>query len=347
MRSIFRGLKKSAGIYFLVLIPVLVVLNVKLIPAFGYSGAFNNITAITAVSEDLKDGTVSIYTKGDPSYREYLFRSSGRNYLILELNRSILYARGNRLLNPFRGIYSISYSQFSAGHPYSVHIVFKEAYLKRLNVRKITLGGGKYRLIVYLSSYSRLSRYGGSLPVKSTGFKVFIDAGHGGGDPGGIGPMGLPEDFVNLSVGLKLKKFLESKGITAYIDRTANRDLSLRQRVLEANKSGANLFIGLYCNAQVVPYLYGTTAYYYNNYSFNFANFLNHYISLHLNLKYDGILKDDLYVLRFTKMPSVVVEYAYISNPAEEKMLASSTFRSLLAAVIGNAIYKYFIAERR
>ena len=181
----------------------------------------------------------------------------------------------------------------------------------------------------------------------SANFNVFIDAGHGGGDPGGIGPMGLPESFVNLSIALKLKKFLEAKGIKTEIDRTSNINLSLQERAEEANRSGANLFIGLYCNSTVVPYLYGTTSYYFHPGSYRFAEYLNSYISSTLNLKNDGIKKDDLYVLRFTRMPAVVIEYAYISNPYEEGLLGSSTFRRLIANGIANAVYKYFVVEKR
>ncbi|MHB1545491.1 MAG: N-acetylmuramoyl-L-alanine amidase family protein [bacterium] len=306
---------------------------------YAYAG---NITKIMSVSVDNAKGTISIDTIGKPFYKGYLFKKGNKNFFILAFGQSILYGRGKKISRPFKNIFSVSYSQFSSAPNYSVHIVARQSTLEKPRIKTINLGSGRYQVIIFVSAGSRLP----AAKHFSTNFNVFIDAGHGGGDPGGIGPMGLPEDFVNLSIALKLKKLLEAKGIRVEIDRISNINVSLRQRAEEANRSGANLFIGLYCNSVIVPYLYGTTTYYFHDNSHRFATYLEHYISSKLNLKYDGVLRDDLYVLRFTKMPAVVIEYAYISNPYEEHLLGSSTFRQLIAGGIANAIYKYFIIEK-
>ncbi len=310
--------------------------------AYAYAG---NITKIIGVSVDNVNGSIGVYTIGSPLYKGYLFRKGYKKFFILVFGHSILYGSGKKISKPFKNIFSVSYSQFSIAPNYSVHIVLRQSALVKPLIRTINLGSGRYKVIIYVSKGARFK----IKPAKSipSVFNVFIDAGHGGGDPGGIGPMGLPESFVNLSIALKLRKLLDAKGIRTEIDRTSNVDVSLGQRVAEANKSGSNLFIGLYCNSVVVPYLYGTTTYYFHRNSYQFANYLEHYISSKLNLKYDGVVRDDLYVLRFVDMPAVVIEYAYISNPYEEHLLASSTFRQLIADGIANAIYKYFVIEKR
>ena len=317
--------------------------------AYAYAG---NITKITGVSIDNANGTINIYTIGKPYYKGYLFKKGNKNFFILAFGQSILYGRGKKIAKPFKNIYSVSYSQFSGAPNYSVHIVIRQDLMAKPRIRTINLGNNRYKAVVYL--LKRVSGFKGktstvkvrtSASIRGIHFNVFIDAGHGGGDPGGIGPMGLPEDFVNLSIALKLKKLLEAKGIRVEIDRTSNINVSLQQRAEEANRSGANLFIGLYCNSVVVPYLYGTTTYYFHKNSYRFASYLEHYISSKLNLKYDGVVRDDLYVLRFTTMPAVVIEYAFISNPYEEHLLGSSTFRRLIAGGIANAIYKYFVIK--
>ena len=315
-----------------------------------------NITYVKRIFINHADGAIDILTGGNkPFYKSYLFQNGYKKYFILVFGHAVLYGRGGKIKNPFSNLFSVSYSQFSTAPKYSVHLVLRQNSLDKPEVKTVAAGNNKYETLVYASKAkayfakktSDVKIRRNNIPVKGANFNVFIDAGHGGGDPGGIGPMGLPESFVNLSIALKLRKLLEAKGIKTEIDRTSNVFVSLQQRAVLANQSGANLFVGLYCNSQVVPYLYGTTTYYFHRNSYQFAKYLEHYVSSTLNLKYDGILRDDLYVLRFTTMPAVVIEYAYISNPYEEHLLASSTFRQMIADAIANAIYKYFIIDKR
>ena len=308
-----------------------------------------NITYINRIFINHADGTIDILTAGrKPFYKSYLFKNGFKKYFILVFGHAVLFGRGNKIKNPFPDVFSVSYSQFSTAPKYSVHLVLRQNLMRKLQVKTFYEGNSRYETAVYVSKVKPETEE--KAPVVSSNnvkFNVFIDAGHGGVDPGGVGPMGLPESFVNLSIALKLRKLLEAKGIKTEIDRTSNVFVSLRQRAALANQSGANLFIGLYCNSQVVPYLYGTTTYYFHRDSYQFAKYLEHYVSSTLNLKYDGVVRDDLYVLRFTTMPAVVIEYAYISNPYEEHLLASSTFRQMIADAIANAIYKYFIIDKR
>jgi N-acetylmuramoyl-L-alanine amidase len=320
--------------------------------AEGYVYAYGvNITKITGIKTDRAGGTVNVYTLGNPLYKGYLFSSGNKKFYILAFGHSILYNGGKKITNPFKNIYSVSYSQFSTVPQYVVHVVLRRNSMDMPQIKKVNLGHNRYKVMIYVSAPAKAPIAGSKAQpqrlAKGLKFNVFLDAGHGGEDPGGIGPMGLPESFVNLSIALKLQKILRAKGIRTEIDRESNINVSLQQRAAEANRSGANLFIGLYCNSVVVPYLYGTTTYYFHRDSYRFADYLEHYISSKLNLKYDGVVRDDLYVLRFTEMPAVIIEYAYISNPYEERLLASSTFRSLIANGIANAIYKYFIVEKR
>lgn len=335
-KSFYRKRKTILVSVFLFILYSLIALK----NAYAYGG---NITKITDVSIDKTNGTIKIYTIGSPFYEGYLFKKGYKNFFILALGHSILYGTGKKIIRPFKNVFSVSYSQFSISPEYVTHLVIRQSILAKPQTKVVNLGNNRYEIIIHIAAPEKTS----SAYINHINFNVFIDAGHGGDDPGGIGPMGLPEDFVNLSIALKLKKLLKAKGFKVEIDRTSNINVSLQQRVAEANRSGANLFIGLYCNAVVVPHLYGTTTYYFHRNSYQFASYLEHYISSHLNLKYDGVVKDDLYVLRFTTMPAVIIEYAYISNPHEEHLLASSTFRQLIANGIANAIYKYFIIEKR
>jgi N-acetylmuramoyl-L-alanine amidase len=83
---------------------------------------------------------------------------------------------------------------------------------------------------------------------------VVIDAGHGGHDPGAIGPSGLKEKQVTLEIAKALKEKLDrdgrKHGITnVYLTRSDDRFIPLEERTGIAKKQGADLFISIHCNA--------------------------------------------------------------------------------------------------
>ena len=79
---------------------------------------------------------------------------------------------------------------------------------------------------------------------------VVIDPGHGGKDPGAIGPKGLREKDITLSVGKKLGKLLKEKhGIKIVYTRTRDKYVSLKKRTQLANSKKADLFVSIHANA--------------------------------------------------------------------------------------------------
>lgn len=79
---------------------------------------------------------------------------------------------------------------------------------------------------------------------------IVIDPGHGGKDPGAIGPTGLKEKDVTLSIAKSLKKELE-KRLNARVILTRSRDtfLELDERTVIANSFNADIFISIHVNA--------------------------------------------------------------------------------------------------
>ncbi|MEE8045072.1 MAG: N-acetylmuramoyl-L-alanine amidase, partial [Thermodesulfobacteriota bacterium] len=95
---------------------------------------------------------------------------------------------------------------------------------------------------------------------------VVIDAGHGGHDPGAIGPSGLKEKEVNLRIAKALKKKLDTEGkqfgITkVYLTRSTDKFIPLEERTGIAKKLGADLFISIHCNAARNRQAYGIETY--------------------------------------------------------------------------------------
>lgn len=79
--------------------------------------------------------------------------------------------------------------------------------------------------------------------------RVVIDPGHGGKDPGAVGPSGAKEKEINLDVALRLANYLKSKGIEVILTREDDRFIPLKDRTQLANRSGGKLFVSLHCNA--------------------------------------------------------------------------------------------------
>ncbi len=80
--------------------------------------------------------------------------------------------------------------------------------------------------------------------------KIAIDPGHGGRDPGAIGPTGAPEKDVVLNIARHLKQLIESRlGIKVIMTREDDRFIPLHQRTAIANRNNAKLFISIHANS--------------------------------------------------------------------------------------------------
>lgn len=86
--------------------------------------------------------------------------------------------------------------------------------------------------------------------TKPRKLKIVLDPGHGGRDPGAIGPGGLMEKDVVLKIAKEVKKRLESKvGCEVILTRDDDTELILARRIAIANTHGADLFISIHANA--------------------------------------------------------------------------------------------------
>ncbi|AUZ05516.1 MULTISPECIES: N-acetylmuramoyl-L-alanine amidase [Vitreoscilla] len=90
---------------------------------------------------------------------------------------------------------------------------------------------------------------------------IVIDPGHGGEDPGAIGPSGLREKDVVLAVSRELKKKLDSMGYKTHMTRNQDVFIPLGVRVATARKLQADLFISVHADAFTSPQPRGTGVY--------------------------------------------------------------------------------------
>ena len=106
-------------------------------------------------------------------------------------------------------------------------------------------------------------------------FKIVIDAGHGGKDPGRPNKSGIKEKDIVLNIALDLGKKLKKSGNEVIYTRDKDIFLTLRQRAKIANDVDADLFISIHCNAFHDHRVYGSETFVYglhvNKANFNVA----------------------------------------------------------------------------
>lgn len=181
--------------------------------------------------------------------------------------------------------------------------------------------------------------------------KIYIDQGHNPTSPNtGAEGNGLFEQNLTYEIGIRLAALLEENGnFDIRLSRpTPDTSLgttnsgSLRSRVDEANSFGADYFVSLHANAATNPSATGSEVLVFRAPSV--ASELGEDILFWLNritgLRNRGIVeRPGLYVLRKTRMPAVLVEMGFITNPTDASLMNGSP--ELFAEGIYNGILQY------
>lgn len=103
-------------------------------------------------------------------------------------------------------------------------------------------------------------------PITDRLIVVAIDAGHGGEDPGAIGPNGTKEKDVVLQIALKLRDRINATSVKgspmrAYLTRDADYFVPLHVRVQKARKVQADLFVSVHADAFFTPNAQGASVF--------------------------------------------------------------------------------------
>ena len=176
---------------------------------------------------------------------------------------------------------------------------------------------------------------------------IVIDPGHGGFDPGAIGPGGLKEKDVALDISLKLYELLQrNTGAQVYLTRDNDVFVSLAQRVAMARNLDADMFISVHSNADKVGRKRGIETYADFNAPKNtwaFAWYIQENLVNDLRLPDRGLKANSFHVIRETanEMKAILLEIGYISHSEDEKMLADEGFQDRAAQAVYNGIVNY------
>jgi N-acetylmuramoyl-L-alanine amidase len=229
---------------------------------------------------------------------------------------------------------------------------------------------------------------------------IALDPGHGGEDPGAIGPSGLKEKDVVLAIAHKLRERLDDNpNIRVMMTRDADFFVPLGERVRKARRVQADLFVSIHADAFITPQARGASVFALSDGAASSAaarwladkeNAADMVGGVNLNVKDSNVLralldmstsaqiKDSLKlgkavltqigqvgalhkgaveqagfaVLKAPDIPSILVETAFISNPAEESHLRDPDYQDRLVDAVATGIARYFarnppLARRR
>lgn len=177
--------------------------------------------------------------------------------------------------------------------------------------------------------------------------KICIDPGHGGADPGAVGPTGLREKDVSLAVAKQVADLLRpvcSIVMTRTTDiRLGNTEKAdLKARVAAAEKAKADYFLSIHCNAFTDRSAHGveTWAYAPGGQGEKLALKIQAELVKATGLADRGVKfsGSKIYVLKYTTAPAVLAELGFISNSSEEKLLRDPSFQSKLAKAIAQGM---------
>ncbi len=178
---------------------------------------------------------------------------------------------------------------------------------------------------------------------------VCIDAGHGGDDPGAkaITPPHTKEKTLTLVTALKVQEFLHTFGIKTVMVRRTDRFVPLKERAHIATKKRCTHFVSIHYNSTPKPTsAKGVEVYVYETdksleraaASKQLASAIVHRIAKVAPLRTPTIRHGNFCVIRETKMPAVLIEGGFLSNPKEAKNLKNPRYIRLLAWAIAKGI---------
>ncbi len=207
--------------------------------------------------------------------------------------------------------------------------------------------------------------------------RVLLDPGHGGADPGAVGHGETLEKNVVLGVARQVRALLEIKGLEVLLTRNGDKFVSLRRRAELANHSGADILVSIHANAAHNHQAAGVETFYFSSFadprsrrlvalenkpaageppevlaspvpapvrsrSRRLAGLIQKNLAAVTTGEDRGVKTAGFYVLKYSRIPAVLVETGFLSHRREGDLLAQLAYREKLARAIAGGISDYF-----
>lgn len=220
---------------------------------------------------------------------------------------------------------------------------------RALGTRRVLAVGAVILMAGGFGAMERALAAGQAVPdaVKSTppmvgdlldGRTVVIDPGHGGYDPGALGRH-YTEAEINLAIALKLRQWFQMAGARVLMtwskpsDIGNNHKYRIKNRSIWINQQHADLLIDIHCNSGSSVWRNPQTFYWDGSASYHLAAAVQDELRYLTHSRRD-VKRINQYVLRHATMPAINVEVGYVTNPSEEKKLASAPYQDALTWAI-------------
>lgn len=216
---------------------------------------------------------------------------------------------------------------------------------------------GRTNIIVKQLEYYEYHLNVTSKGIIITGFKpktlydkiVVIDAGHGGTDPGAVAG-GYKEKAINLAMSTYVKAvFDDAEDYKVYYTRTSDVNKSLKYRTDLANTLEADIFVSIHNNAMSTPAFEGMETLYMPGgsteklSSISIAKIFHETLLPIVGVADRGLKpRDGLYVIRHTKMPAIILELGFMTNPGDLEKITDSEMQQRIADGIFTATEAVF-----
>lgn len=199
----------------------------------------------------------------------------------------------------------------------------------------------KYKLLflflLFISIFSRVNAFIVETPL--TGKIIYLDAGHGGVDPGAY-YKDIYEDDINLEIVLKLKDKIEALGGKVYLTRESDNDLSkkgvkrrkksdLSNRAKLINESDCDIYLSIHLNSSIHTSWKGAQVFYddINKENEKIAEIFQKGFNKNLNSDKKEKEINTLYMYKNIKKPGVLLEVGFISNANERSKLLKDEYQ--------------------
>ncbi len=224
--------------------------------------------------------------------------------------------------------------------------------MKVINIRKEQILVFLYVSIILfgvVTSYRTRTVQTFSMPASKK--VVVIDAGHGGFDPGKVGQGDVYEKDINLAIAKKLKEYFEQSGATVIMTRTdegavaSTKNDDMRARKDTINSAKADVLISIHQNSFEDSDVKGAQVFYSNTEK---SEKLATNIQKEMNVELNGdnpktqSVNESYYILKETKVPAVICETGFLSNPEEVKLLSTTEYQDRVAWSIYVGTINYF-----
>ncbi|GGB04198.1 cell wall amidase [Macrococcus hajekii] len=170
------------------------------------------------------------------------------------------------------------------------------------------------------------------------GKTIILDPGHGGSDQGASSRKGTLEKDITLKTALMLRDKLKKEGAKVIMTRDEDQYVKLGDR-----KAAGDVFISLHSDALTDTAPHGLTVYYNQESQKALADTLHFAINKKTLLSDRGVRQENYQVIRQTKMPAVLLELGYISNPTDERLMNDKIHRQTVTTAIVDGLRNYFI----